>query len=48
MKICLIPVFLSLIIYVILFLKGKKIGDLYITEHLRNKFENILLYFNLE
>ncbi|CZT98902.1 hypothetical protein PFAG_03342 [Plasmodium falciparum Santa Lucia] len=47
MKICLIPVFLSLIIYVILFLKGKKIGDLYITEHLRNKFENILLYFNI-
>ncbi|ETW27868.1 hypothetical protein PFFCH_04709, partial [Plasmodium falciparum FCH/4] len=38
---------LSLIIYVILFLKGKKIGDLYITEHLRNKFENILLYFNI-
>ncbi|KNC36840.1 endoplasmic reticulum oxidoreductin [Plasmodium falciparum RAJ116] len=47
MKICLIPVFLSLIIYVILFLKGKKKGDLYITELLRNKFENILLYFNI-
>ncbi|SPJ10983.1 endoplasmic reticulum oxidoreductin, putative [Plasmodium sp. DRC-Itaito] len=47
MKICLIPVLLSLIIYIIIFLKGKKIGDIYITEHIRNKFENILLYFNI-
>ncbi|SOV15688.1 endoplasmic reticulum oxidoreductin, putative [Plasmodium sp. gorilla clade G2] len=47
MRILLIPLILSLITYAIIFLKGKKISYIYISDNIRNKFENILLYFNI-